>query len=126
MKYIYFKLLFISLILFAGCNYESPDSQEYTWKPLKVGGGGWVVGMYIHPAEPGLKYVRTDVSGAYRWDAVSNEWKQIVTTSGMPDEYVKYADYDGVCSLVGALNNPDIAYMAFRNQIFRSTDRGET
>lgn len=97
----------------------------YTWKPLKVGAGGWMVGMDIHPTEPNLIYARTDVSGAYRWDAATSSWKQLVTATSMPGTYVGYAMYEGVNSLVGAPADPDIAYMAFRGQIFKSTNRGD-
>lgn len=103
-----------------------PNDGIYTWKPLKVGAGGWVTGMYVHPTERGLMYARTDVSGAYRWNAATSEWKQLVLSTTMPSEYVSYASYNGVHSLVGAPNNPDVAYMAFGHQIFRSADRGNT
>ena len=107
-----------------GDNNKSVSESSYTWKPLKIGGGGWVVGMYIHPNEPNLIYIRTDVSGAYRWDSGSSQWKQIVTSSSLPSTYVEYAAYKGVQSLVGAPEDPDIAYMAFQGQIFRSSDKG--
>lgn len=98
----------------------------YTWKPLKIGGGGWVVGMYIHPSEANLKYIRTDVSGAYRWDNSTSTWIQLVSTSSMPAAFVAYAGYEGVHSLVGAPSDPNIAYMAFRGEIFKSSNRGNT
>jgi photosystem II stability/assembly factor-like uncharacterized protein len=98
----------------------------YTWKPLKVGAGGWIVGLDIHPTEPGLMYARADVSGAYRWNPVSNSWKQLVTESSMPANYVSFGTYEGVNSIVGAPSNPDMAYMAFSGQIFRSTNRGDS
>jgi photosystem II stability/assembly factor-like uncharacterized protein len=103
-----------------------PDDGAYTWKPLKVGAGGWVVGMYVHPTERGLLYVRTDVSGAYRWNPNTSEWKQVVLSTTLPAGYVDYAAYEGVHSLVGAPGNPDIAYMVFRKQVFRSNNRGNT
>jgi hypothetical protein len=101
-------------------------SGNYSWKPLKIGGGGWVTGMWIHPTEPDLMYVRTDVSGAYRRDATTQTWKQIVTSSSIPADFTGYAGYEGVNSLCGAPSNPDIAYMAFRNQVFKSVNRGDT
>lgn len=99
---------------------------QYTWKPMKIGGGGWVVGMDLSPTEPGLRYVRTDVSGAYRWNAASSSWKQLITSSSMPKEYVGYGKYSGVVSLVSAPHDPQIAYLAFCGQIFKSTNRGDT
>ena len=115
-------LLFKSFVVYG----ETPVTpSDYTWKPLKVGAGGWVVGMYIHPTEPNLRYVRTDVSGAYRWDEVSSTWKQVVTSSSLPSGYSWYGGNEGVSSLVGAPKDPNIAYMAFRGQIFRSINRGD-
>ncbi len=92
---------------------------------MKIGGGGWVVGMDIHPTAKNLIYARTDVSGAYRWDAAGAVWKRIVSAQSMPAPFVAYGKYPGVDSLVGAPSDPDIAYMAFAGEIFRSTDRGE-
>jgi photosystem II stability/assembly factor-like uncharacterized protein len=109
-------------------------SGAYTWKPMKIGGGGWVTGMDISPTKKDVMYVRTDVSGAYRWNAATSSWKQVVTASSMPEHSVAYGKYAGVDSLVGAPKNPDIAYMAFAGlpygetdgQIFKSTNRGDT
>lgn len=123
------KLLIVASLLFL-CFFVSAESKDifptYTWKPLKIGGGGWVVGMYIHPTEPNLRYIRTDVSGAYRWQADSLKWKQIVTSASMPEEYAYYGGYSGVSSLVGAPKDPNIAYMAFKGQIFKSINRGDS
>ena len=101
-------------------------SVSYTWKPLKIGAGGWVVGMDIHPSETGLMYVRTDVAGAHRWNPDEWEWRQVVTDRSMPAGYVAYGAYGGVDSLVGAPDDPDVAYMAYRSEVFRSENRGES
>lgn len=101
-------------------------SATYDWKQMKIGGGGWVVGMDISPTEKDLIYARTDVSGAYRWNPTTSTWKQIVTADSLPKEYVGYGKYTGVDSLVSAPKDPNIAYMAFNKQIFKSTNRGDT
>jgi photosystem II stability/assembly factor-like uncharacterized protein len=101
---------------------------------MKIGGGGWVTGLDISPTEKNLVYVRTDVSGAYRWNAVTASWKQIVTTASMPAGVLSYGNYGGVDSLVTSPKDPRIAYMAFAakphggadGQVYKSTDRGET
>jgi photosystem II stability/assembly factor-like uncharacterized protein len=101
-------------------------SGTYAWKPMKIGGGGWIVGMDISATEKGLMYCRTDVSGAYRWEPATATWKQIVTASSMPKDLVGYGRYGGVDSIVSAPHDPNLAYMAFNGQIFRSENRGDT
>jgi photosystem II stability/assembly factor-like uncharacterized protein len=49
-------------------------SSTYQWKPVRIGGGGWVVGMVIHPLDTTVRYARTDVGNAYRWDQASQQW----------------------------------------------------
>lgn len=109
-------------------------SASYEWKPMKIGGGGWMVGMSISAAEKGLMYSRTDVSGAYRWEPASSSWKQVVTATSMPADFVGYGRYLGVDSIVGAPSEANVAYMAMGGkpyeltpgQVFRSTNKGDT
>ncbi|OYW73953.1 MAG: hypothetical protein B7Z37_19585 [Verrucomicrobia bacterium 12-59-8] len=109
-------------------------SSSYEWKPMKIGGGGWLVGLSINSAEKDLLYARADVSGAYRWNPATSAWKQVVTASSMPPEYVGYGKYSGVDSIVSAPSDANVAYMtmgaepyaASAGQVFRSTNRGDT
>lgn len=118
--------LVVSSLAFFGHANARDLSAAYAWKPMKIGGGGWVVGMDVSPSEKDLIYVRTDVSGAYRWDPAALAWKQVVTSKSMPAEYAIYGSFRGVDSIVSSPRDPDIAYMAYERQIFRSTDRGES
>ncbi len=109
-------------------------TSSYEWRPMKIGGGGWIVGMSVNPAEKNLFYARADVSGAYRWNPITSAWKQVVTASSLPPEYVGYGKYSGVDSIVGAPSDANVAYMsmgaepykASQGQVFRSTNRGDT
>lgn len=48
----------------------SVSSQSYTWKNVKIGGGGgFVPGIVFNPSQKGLAYARTDIGGAYRLNA---------------------------------------------------------
>jgi photosystem II stability/assembly factor-like uncharacterized protein len=99
-------------------------SASYTWKPLRVGGGGFVTGMWAHPTAPGLIYCRVDVAAGYRWDAAASTWKNLVTVSSMP-QAVLTGEYEGVDSLVGAKSDPRWAYMAYDNKIYKSVNQGD-
>lgn len=45
----------------------------YTYKSVQIVGGGFVDGLYFHPALRGLMYAHTDIGGAYRWNAAGGE-----------------------------------------------------
>lgn len=41
--------------------------------------GRRLCGRYrFHPEAPGVRYCRTDMGGAYRWDAASNQWTPLL------------------------------------------------
>lgn len=52
-------------------------SNEYEWKPIKIGGGGFTMGIVIHPTS-GDRYIRNDVNGAYRWDPAAGQWRLLI------------------------------------------------
>ena len=49
-------------------------SSTYQWKPVRIGGGGWVTGMVLHPLSAAVRYARTDVGEADRWDEPTQQW----------------------------------------------------
>ncbi|PPT96222.1 cellulase [Xanthomonas arboricola pv. arracaciae] len=63
-----------------------PASQgPYQWRSVAIGGGGFVTGVLFHPAERDLAYARTDVGGAYRWDARAQQWVALTDWLGADD-----------------------------------------
>ncbi|TDN40527.1 T9SS type A sorting domain-containing protein [Hymenobacter sp. UV11] len=49
-------------------------APAYTWKNVNIQGGGFVSGIIYNPAQKDVVYARTDVGGAYRWNAVAQTW----------------------------------------------------
>lgn len=47
---------------------------SYAWSNVKIVGGGYITGLYFHPTQQNLMYVRTDVGGAYRRGPADTQW----------------------------------------------------
>jgi hypothetical protein len=102
-----------------------------TWTSAKWGGGGYVTGLIYHPATQGLLYARTDVGGAYRWDANTSTWTPITDGIGWGGGEGKY---HGIESLALDPTNDKLVYMMTgdtgngdaNGRIYISSDRGAT
>jgi hypothetical protein len=53
---------------------STPNAAGYVWRPVAIGGGGFVSGIIASKTTQGLIYARTDVGGAYRWSESSQSW----------------------------------------------------
>ncbi|KAH8102601.1 hypothetical protein BXZ70DRAFT_1059179 [Cristinia sonorae] len=109
----------------------SVSSQSYTWKNVKIGGGGgFVPGIVFNPSQKGLAYARTDIGGAYKLNA-DDTWTPLLD----------FADdarwnYWGVDALATDPVDPTRLYLATgmytnswdpnNGQILISTDQGKT
>lgn len=125
-----FQIRLVALV-FVSISYQwthSIESVDYRWNNVALGGGGYVTGIVIHPTEPDLIYIRTDVGGAYRWDAVERRW--IPLTDWIPFEESNLFGIDGIAI---APSNPDVLYLsagkyptASPSGVLKSVDRGQT
>jgi len=108
----------------------APASVPYTWKNVQIVGGGFVDGIIFHPTEKGLRYARTDIGGAYRWNDESKRWEPLMDWVSYPDTNlmgvesiaVDPADPNRVYLACGTYTNPRTPNGA----ILRSNDRGKT
>lgn len=62
-------------------------ASAYTWKNVKIGGGGgFVPGIVFNPTTKGVAYARTDIGGLYSLNAADDSWKpltdSIATSTG--------------------------------------------
>ena len=55
-------------------NTAQPDRVPYSFHHVHIVAGGFITGVLFHPTVSGLAYVRTDIGGAYRWDAAKAHW----------------------------------------------------
>ncbi|AZR22631.1 cellulase [Xanthomonas vasicola] len=101
----------------------------YQWRSVAIGGGGFVTGVLFHPAERDLAYARTDVGGAYRWDAQAQQWVALTDWLGADDWNLMGIDAFGVDPA-----NPNALYLAAGTYmhersgnaaVLRSFDRGK-
>ena len=106
---------------------QSTPSQPYVWRNVVMGGGGFVDGIVFHPTAKDLMYARTDVGGAYRWDAASQQWIPL-------NDWLSPAqnNYTGVESIGLDPADPNRVYLAAGTYsrspaaILRSDDQGKT
>lgn len=102
---------------------------QVVWKSVQIGGTGFVTGIITSKTDVTLKYARTDVGGAYRWDANNRKWIPLLDWNS-----VNQVGYQGVESLAIDPQNNDIVYILagtdyFNNgktAILKSVDRGNT
>jgi xyloglucan-specific exo-beta-1,4-glucanase len=104
---------------------ETQAPVPYIWRSVKVGGGGFIPGIVFSHVERGLAYLRSDMGGAYRWDAAQKTWIP------MHDQFAE-SSYFGTESIAPDPINPNVVYIAvgmYRGDpsaILRSRDKGKT
>lgn len=124
-----FKTLFTTLLFFIPPTEGLPQSENYTWQNVAMGGGGFVSGIITSRTEQNLMYARTDVGGAYRWDVANARWIPLLDWTAESE-----VGYQGVESIAIDPAEPNKVYMLvgtsyFNNgktAILRSADYGNT
>ncbi|AKC87593.1 cellulase [Pseudoxanthomonas suwonensis] len=121
-------LLLAVLTWHGGTASAASKAEPYVWRNVAIGGGGFVTGLVLHPSERGLAYARTDVGGAYRWDAAARRWIPLTDGLGHAD-----ANLTGIESVALDPLDPQRVYLAAgtytheragNGAILRSADRG--
>ncbi|MGN7823415.1 T9SS type A sorting domain-containing protein [Chitinophaga sp. 22536] len=108
---------------------KAQNAAGYTWKSVAIGGGGFVSAIIPSKTEQNLVYARTDVGGAYRWNASTSSWVPLL--DWVSDNEVGFL---GVESLAIDPQKPNRVYMLVgisyfnngRTAILRSDDYGNT
>ena len=101
---------------------KSEAAFSYIWQPLRIGAGGWLVGMDIAP--DGTKVVRADTYGAYLLNGT--QWQQLVTSTSMPGPDVTVYNASGVYEIRIAPGNSNRLYMMYNGSVYRSDNKGST
>ncbi|MFG2898503.1 cellulose binding domain-containing protein [Streptomyces zaomyceticus] len=106
-------------------------ASSYTWKNVRVDGGGFVPGIVFNRTEKNLVYARTDIGGAYRWNQAASTWTPLLDSVDWD-----HWGHTGVVGLASDGVDPDKVYAAVgtytndwdpgNGAVLRSADRGAT
>jgi len=100
-----------------------------SWTSAKWGGGGYVTGLIYHPTSANVLYARTDVGGAYRWNATTSTWTPI--SDGLGFGAID-GGYHGIESIAVDPTNDQLVYMvggldlSSNARLYISSDRGNS
>ena len=107
------------------------DVAESKWKTVPLGGGGYVIGL-VSDSTGSAIYCRTDVGGAFRWNAAKGEWVSI-TDRIVPSTAENATNLMSIPAIAVDPNNPDQLYVAAGDSIhaalhgiYSSSDQGAT
>jgi len=118
-------LLALSIALTTSPVAARTSPPAYVWRSVKIGGGGFIPGVVFSRAERGLAYARSDMGGAYRWDAKAERWIPL-------EDAFAEGSWFGVESIAPDPVDPDVVYAAVGvsrhapSAILRSRDRGDS
>lgn len=87
--------------------FTTSTNELYQWDSVRIGGGGFVTGLAIHPTAPDLIYARTDAGGLFRWNLDTQSWVQLLRADTLPKKVPLNVE-----SVAVAPSNPDLVYTA--------------
>ncbi|MGV7207261.1 exo-alpha-sialidase [Oxalobacteraceae bacterium A2-2] len=99
MRYRFLSVTMLCAVL-AGAAAAAPGlpsldlGQRYVWDSVAIGGGGFVSAIIPARDGSGVLYARTDVGGAYRWDAAAARWQPLL--DWLPDDSTGYLGIDAL------------------------------
>jgi BNR/Asp-box repeat len=100
----------------------------YAWQSVAIVAGGFVSGVVFSPAQRDVIYARTDIGGAYRWNAASRRWMPLLDWVSRSSS--NWAGVESIAADPRDANKVYIAagtYVASGNGAFlRSSDGGNT
>ncbi len=106
---------------------QNTNPVDYSFDQVPIGGGGYIIGMKIHPTDAKIRYFRTDIGGAYRWSEADQRLEQLIFYGE------ENAHFYGVAGIALDPANPDLLILAVgrycdidQTAILVSYDRGTT
>lgn len=83
----------------------STGSPSYSWTNVRIVAGGYVPGVYFHPTQQNLMYIRTDIGGAYRRGPNDSQWVPLL-------DFLSNGNWMGVEALGMDPTDPNKLYLA--------------
>jgi xyloglucan-specific exo-beta-1,4-glucanase len=106
-------------------------AEPYSWRNVRIDGGGFVPSIVFNPGERNLIYARTDIGGAYRWNEAGQSWTPLLDWVGQGNW-----GYNGVLSIAPDPVDTGRVYAAVgmytnswdpnNGAVLRSADKGAT
>lgn len=99
-------------------------SADYKWRAVKIGAGGFVRGMAVHPTDPNVRFARADVDNVYRWDTARQRWVAAKIASAFNSQITGAPANGGPGAIAIDPNNSSIVLVAYN--FTRSSDVANT
>ncbi len=118
--------LLVGLTVLPGISAIAQPTEAYQWKPVVIGGGGYYIGVEFAPSQKDRAYLRSDVAGPWRRDAITEPWLSCNFDRSYTEPFLNGSS----AGLAVHPTNPDIAYSNFtqdytkRDDLYKTTNAG--